>query len=100
MARIQTGEVRAAAASVEQVARAVRNQVPDEVGGIAAAMEESASGAAGTALATAWADAYAGWVTQAEEHALALRSAAAAWEAVDADAASGFAGRRGGIEAV
>ncbi len=90
MGRIRTGDVRKAADTVAGVAAVVRNHVPSEVGGIAAALTGSASGTAGTTLAGAWAESYAAWATQAEQHAQSMREAAAAWDAVDTHAAGTY----------
>jgi hypothetical protein len=87
---IQPGAVRAAAGAIEQVAQAVRSNVPDEVGGVAGALTGSASGAAGTTLATTWTDAYRAWATSAEAHAQSMRDAAAAWERTNQDVATSF----------
>jgi hypothetical protein len=95
---IQPGAVRAAAGAIEEVARAVRNHVPDEVGGIAAALTGSAAGAAGTTLATTWTDAYRVWATSAETHAQSMRDAAATWERTNDDAAFRFT--RNGMTAI
>ena len=88
MGEIQPAAVRTAAGAIEQIAQAVRSHVPDEVGGVAGALTNSASGVAGTALATAWTDAYLAWATSAEAHAQAMRDAATTWEQADQGAAT------------
>ncbi|HEY0239607.1 MAG TPA: hypothetical protein VGC37_13280 [Friedmanniella sp.] len=84
-----------AAGTIEQVARTVRGHVPDEVGQIGSALAGSASAAAGTSLATAWADAYLRWSTGADAHAQSMRAAADAWTTTDEAVTSRFADRLG-----
>lgn len=88
MGEIKPTEVRTAAAAIEQVAASVRNHVPDEVNQISTALPGSSSGAAGSTLATTWADAYASWATSAETHAQSMRDAADAWTQTNVDAAT------------
>lgn len=90
MGEIQPGAVRTAAGAIEDVAGAVRFNVPDKVGEVAGALTDSASGAAGTALATAWTDAFRGWATSAEAHAQSMRDAATTWERTNDGAANRF----------
>lgn len=86
MGRVRTDEIRRAATIVAGVGQTVRGNVPEEVGGIGAALSGSASGGAGTSLASAWARSYAALATQVEEHAQSMRDAADAWDEVDAHA--------------
>lgn len=100
MGDVDPDAIRTAATSIEQVAGTVRTSVPDQVGQIATALPGSASAAAGTALATAWTDAYLGWATSAETHAQSMRSCAASWTATDEAVMAKFGGRLGGMRAV
>lgn len=90
MGNIRTAEVRSAAEVVAGVARTVRAHVPQEVADIASAVPGGTSGAAGSALATAWSQSYAAWAAQAEAHAQSMRDAADSWDGVDEHAAAAF----------
>lgn len=94
MGEIDTRAVRSAASRIEQVASTVRDHVPDEVGDVASALPGSASAGAGTALATAWGEAFRGWATRADAQGQTLRDAAEAWESTNQGVARRFAGRQ------
>lgn len=90
MGEIDPGAVRTAASHTEYAAAIVRQHVPVEVGDIAAALSGSASGGAGSALATAWSTAFGDWATSAETHAQGMRDAADAWESTNEGVATRF----------
>lgn len=96
MGDIDPAAVRSAATAVEQVARTVRAQIPDEVGLIAEALADSASASAGSSLATAWTDSYTGWSTSADSHAQSMRATADAWSTTDQAVVDRFSQRLGG----
>lgn len=90
MSEIDVAAVRAAADTIEQVARTVRDHVPDEVGQIASALAGSASAGAGSALATAWTDSYTHWSTSADTHAQSMRTSADSWTSTNEYVATRF----------
>lgn len=90
MGQIVTSAVRHAADIVSGVARTVRNHIPDEVSGIAAALSGSTSGTAGTTLSGTWTTSFSDWATKAEEHAQSMRGAATGFETTDANVAAGY----------
>jgi len=87
MGQVIPSDMTTAASNADDAARTVRNHIPDEVAGVAAAMEGGTAGAAGTAVGDAWTTAYTSWATDIEAYADTLRSIALAWQ--DTDDASG-----------
>jgi len=76
-------EIRAAANKLETAAETVREHIPSDVSGVAAALPGSLSGPKATALATTWRKRFGGWARRADKTVESLRASADTWAETD-----------------